>query len=63
MYNIEKYAEMTDDNKCIKCSDDEHIKEDFGYNKLLERYKCCLKCRERRKLKKCLVIANDLNQN
>ena len=49
---------MTDDNKYIKCStckckyinDDEHIKEDFGYNRLLARYKCCLKCRERRKL-------------
>ena len=36
--------------KCIRCStkfenDDEHIENDFGYNKLSERYKTCLNCR------------------
>ena len=49
---------MTEDNiidKYIKCSrckckyinDNEHIKYDFGYNRLDERYKTCVKCRER----------------
>ena len=49
---------MTEDNridKYIKCSrckckyinDNEHIKHDFGYNRLEERYKTCVKCRER----------------
>ena len=43
-----------DINKYIKCSrchmkfinDDEHIKNDFGYNRLNERYKNCIKCRK-----------------
>ena len=26
---------------------DEHIKNDFGYNRLNERFKCCVKCRDR----------------
>ena len=42
-----------DINKYIKCSrchmkfinDDEHIKNDFGYNRLNERYKQCVRCR------------------
>ena len=49
---------MTEDNridKYIKCSrckckyinDNEHIKHDFGYNRLEERYKTCVKCREK----------------
>ena len=48
---------MADSNniKYIKCScckcrfinDDEHIKDDFGYNRLNERYKTCVKCRDR----------------
>ena len=36
---------------CSKChmkfiNDDEHIKTDFGYNRLNERYKNCVKCRK-----------------
>ena len=36
--------------KCSKCrckyiNDDEHIKRDFGYNRLEERFKTCVKCR------------------
>ena len=49
---------MTEDNridKYIKCSsckckyinDNEHIKHDFGYNILGERYNTCVKSRER----------------
>ena len=47
---------MTEQNGCdkyIRCSvckckyinDDSHIKDDFGYNRLGERYKTCGKCR------------------
>ena len=46
-------AEQSGEDKYIKCSkckckyinDDEHIKADFGYNRLNERYKTCVKCR------------------
>jgi len=46
-------AEECGDNKYIKCSkckckyinDDKHIKNDFGYNRLEERFKTCTKCR------------------
>ena len=45
-------AEQSEDNKYIKCSkckmkyinDKEHIKSDFGYNRLGEQFKCCIKC-------------------
>ena len=48
-------AEECGDNKYIKCSkckckyinDDKHIKNDFGYNRLEERFKTCVKCQER----------------
>ena len=51
-------AEIDNDNKYIKCSrcnikyhnDDAHIKNDFGYNRLNEQFKTCLKCRNSRKL-------------
>ena len=33
--------------KCKYINDDEHIKTDFGYNILNERYKTCAKCRQR----------------
>ena len=33
--------------KCKYINDDEHIKTDFGYNRLNERFKCCVKCRGR----------------
>ena len=33
--------------KCKYIDDDEHIKVDFGYNILKERYKSCVKCRGR----------------
>ena len=42
--------------KCIMCSDcsskyihdEEHINNDFGYTRLEERYKTCVKCRARK---------------
>ena len=34
--------------KCKYVDDDDHIKNDFGYNELNERCKTCLKCRERK---------------
>ena len=51
---------MTEENnkdKYINCSnckrkyinDEEHIKRDFGYSRLEERYKTCVKCRARNK--------------
>ena len=38
--------------KCSKCrckyiNDDEHIKRDFGYSRLEERFKTCAKCRSK----------------
>ena len=43
---VDKYV------KCSKCrckyiNDDDHIKNDFGYNRLNERYKTCVTCREK----------------
>ena len=44
--------------KCKYINDDEHIKNDFGYNRLEERYKTCMTCRDRMTTKttcdKCL---------
>ena len=36
--------------KCSTCkkkyiNDDEHIKSDFGFNRMNKQYKCCVKCR------------------
>ena len=49
---------MADENKYIKCStckckylnDNEHIKKEFGYNRLNERLKTCVKCRDKHKI-------------
>jgi hypothetical protein len=46
-------AEHNGEDKYIKCSkckckyinDDKHIKNDFGFNRLNERFKTCTKCR------------------
>ena len=43
-------SNMTEYIKCVRCNmklinDDEHIKTDFGYNRLNERYRQCVKCR------------------
>ena len=51
-------AEECKNNKYIRCSkcgskytnDEEHISTDFGYTRLEERYKTCVKCRARNKL-------------
>ena len=49
-------SEKTETDKFVKCSkckckyindDDEHIKHDLGYNKLNERFKCFVKCRDK----------------
>ena len=50
--------------KCSKCkckyiNDDEHIKKDFGYNRLNERYKTCVKCRTKRNTHNLLDILPD----
>ena len=45
-------------DKCIVCSkcrskyinDEEHINKDFGYTRLEERYKTCVRCRARNKI-------------
>ena len=45
-----------EDDKYIKCgkckckyiNDHEHIKQDFGYNRLKERFKTCSKCRDKK---------------
>ena len=46
-------TEQSGEDKYIKCSkckckyinDDKHIKNDFGFNRLNERFKTCTKCR------------------
>ena len=48
---------------CSKChmkyiNDDEHIKHDFGYNRLNERYKNCMKCRTYNREQKANVKFN-----
>ena len=35
--------------KCKYTNDEEHISTDFGYTRLEERYKTCVKCRARSK--------------
>ena len=52
---------MTEEGKndkhisCSKCrskyiNDEEHITKDFGYTRIEERYKTCVKCRARSKI-------------
>jgi hypothetical protein len=51
-------TEQSEAEKYIKCSkcrckyinDDEHIKNDFGYNRLNERFKTCVVCRARNRV-------------
>ena len=51
---IQKMADKGSADKFIKCSrckckyinDEDHIRNDFGYNRLGERFKNCMKCRE-----------------
>ena len=60
-------TEQSGDGKYIKCSkckckyinDDEHIKADFGYNRLNERFKTCTKCRTKTNKKVNLNILPD----
>ena len=50
-------AEESNNDKYIRCSkcgskhinDEDHISTDFGYTRLEERYKTCVKCRARGK--------------
>ena len=50
-------AEPIEESEYIKYSncrwkyinDDEHIKQDFGYNRLEERFNTCMKCRVKKK--------------
>ena len=44
--------------KCCKCkyiNDEEHISKDFGYTRLEERYKTCVKCRASKKNRSKLI--------
>ena len=36
--------------KCNYINDEEHINTDFGYTRLEERYKTCVKCRAKNKV-------------
>ena len=67
---------MTDDNghneyiKCNSCkckyiNDEEHLKTDFGYNRLGKMYKSCVKCRQRWKdyYKANASAISDYNRN
>ena len=36
--------------KCKYINDEEHISTDFGYTRLDERYKTCVKCRDKNKV-------------
>ena len=36
--------------KCKYINDEEHISNDFGYTRLEERYKTCVRCRKRNKV-------------
>jgi hypothetical protein len=50
-------AEIVEEDKFINCTkchckyhnNDEHIKIDFGYKRLGDRYKLCVKCRDKKK--------------
>ena len=47
--NKDKYI-ICSDCKCKYINDEEHISKDFGYTRLEEIYKTCVKCRARRKV-------------
>ena len=55
---IQEMAEESKDDIYIRCSkcrskyinDEEHISKHFGYTRLEERYKTCVKCREMNKV-------------
>ena len=54
--------------KCSKCrskytSDDEHIKSDFGFNRLNKIFKTCVKCRSTNKINKINDGESNLKQN
>ena len=42
---------MCSDCKSKYINDEEHIHNDFGYTRLEERYKTCVKCRARKQIK------------
>jgi DNA polymerase III epsilon subunit-like protein len=60
-------TDTSEDNNYIKCSkcrckyinDDDHIKNDFGYNRLEQRFKTCVKCRNKKKNVKVTQEEND----
>jgi len=43
--NEKKKYIMCSKCRCLYINDDEHIKNDFGFTRLEERYKTCVKCR------------------
>ena len=60
---IQKMAEQGDDTyiKCSRCkckyhNNDESIKDNFGFNRLGETYKCCVKCGDRWKQRRQELI-------
>jgi hypothetical protein len=53
--------------KCSKCkskyiNDDEHINQDFGFNRLNKIYKTCVKCRNKNKINKTNDDKTNRNQ-
>ena len=63
-------AEQGDDTyiKCSRCkckyhNNDESIKDNFGFNRLGETYKCCVKCRKCRtqRRQELMRIADESN--
>ena len=53
MEDVSKNSKYINCSKC-KCkyiNDEEHIYKDFGYTRLEMRYKTCVKCRARKRIK------------
>ena len=49
--------------KCKYINDEGHIKEDFGYNRLGEKLKTCVKCRSKSQLFKEQAKQQTINTN
>ena len=47
--NHDKYI-VRSNCKCKYINDEEHMSTDFGYTRLEERYKTCVKCRAKKKV-------------
>ena len=60
-------TEQGDDNKYITCSrcvrkfinDDDHTKNEFGYNRLEERFETCVQCRDKKRIR-CIMKRTEM---